>query len=190
LQSFIFELDVAKARVVDLRLGVGIYAGSIPLVFASLFSLQASCLEEAIAEGIRENAARLVGQCAELFSLLAFHSFEISLADLFSTSMGGTRGFVQFEAFTFICLEEPEDEQTEASRNQQDVDDSEPLDSLLPEVEVMGFDLMLVDEGSENKLLFFGLVLVLVDGPELLLALDGDVWLLDIGESLVLGELF
>jgi len=48
---------------------------------------------------------------------------------------------------------------------------------------------MLVDEGSENELLFFSLVLVLVDG-ELLLALDGDVWLLDIGESLVLGELF
>jgi len=46
---------------------------------------------------------------------------------------------------------------------------------------------MLVDEGSESEFLFFGLVLV--DG-ELLLALDGNVWLLDMGESLVFGELF
>jgi len=103
--------------------------------------------------------------------------------------MGGTRRFVQFEAFTFICLVEPEDEPTEAGHNQQDVENGEPLDSLLPEVEIIVLDLMLVDEGSENELLFFSLVLVLVDG-ELLLALDGDVWLLDIGESLVLGELF
>jgi len=90
----------------------------------------------------------------------------------------------------FILEVEKLDNESKESENEKDVENGEPLDSLLPEVEVLVLDLMLVDEGSENELLFFGLVLVLVDGPELLLALDGDVWLLDIGESLVLGELF
>jgi len=189
LEGFFSELRVAKALVVDDRLLVDFYAGGIPLVLASLFSLLASCLEKAVAEFIRGSAVIVVDQCAVLFGSIAAHSFVSFLAGLFSEYIGSARHPKLFDASTFICLVEPPAKPTEARANKQDVENGEPLDSLLPEVEVLVLDLLLVDEGSESELLFLGLVLVLVDG-ELLLALDRDVWLLGIGESLVLGELF
>jgi len=102
-EGLISELRVAKATKVVHRLGVGFYAGSRPLGLASYFSLLASCLEKAIAEFIRGSAVLAIDVHTVFFSFLAFHPFESCLAGLFSTSMGGTRRVVQFEAFTFIC---------------------------------------------------------------------------------------
>jgi len=120
LEGLISELRVAKALVVVHRLTVDIYAGGIPLGLASLFSRLASCLEKAIAEFIRGSAVLVVDVHAVLFSSIAAHPFVSFFAGIFSTSMGGTRCFVQFEAFTFICLGEPGDQESEAAhKNEQ-----------------------------------------------------------------------
>jgi len=172
-----------------LSLSVDIYAGHVPIGLAVvLVSFLTSFVKHIVANFIGRHAAHEVSEQTEFFSSFAFLSVNLK-AFLVGENILLARHFIKLLAFAFILEVEILNNASKACENQEEEDQGDPLDPFLPEVEVRSHDLLLVDEGSENELLIFSLGLVLVDG-ELLLALDGDVWLLDIGERLVLGELF